>query len=62
VEAAAERTLAIGGRYKSFCSILEKGLDQQPIQQPPSPPRSTPPHGNIRGAQYFNSNATPEVQ
>jgi transposase len=66
VEAAAERTLAIGGRYKSFCSILEKGLDQQPLPQPPSPPRSTPPHGNIRGVQYFsgagNSNDTAEVQ
>lgn len=66
VEAAAERTLAIGGRYKSFCSILEKGLDQQPFPPPPSPPRSTPPHGNIRGAQYFSSpngnNDTAEVQ
>jgi transposase len=71
VEAAAERTLAIGGRYKSFCSILEKGLDLQPLPQSPSPLRSTPPHGNIRGAQYFGGggshgrdhhSATPEVQ
>lgn len=52
VEAAAERTLAIGGRYKSFCSILEKGLDQQPLE-PAAPARRTPEHDNIRGPHYF---------
>ena len=51
VEAVAERTLAIGGRYKSFCSILAKRLDQQPLTA--APPKATPAHGNIRGAGYF---------
>jgi transposase len=52
VEAAAERTLAIGGRYKSFCSILNKRLDQRPPQRE-EPERRTTAHGNIRGPEYF---------
>ena len=52
VEAASERALLTGAcRYKSVESILRNSLDQVP---PPSPPpSSTPPHDNIRGAEYF---------
>jgi transposase len=58
VEAAAQRTLAIGGRYKSFCSILAKGLDRQP-QETGTEQRRTPPHHNIRGPEYFHSESSP---
>jgi transposase len=52
VEAAAERALATGAcRYKSIESILKNSLDQAPVSSPP--PSSTPPHDNIRGAEYF---------
>jgi transposase len=53
VEAAAERALASGAcRYKSIESILKNSLDQMPLSTP-APPSSTPPHDNIRGAEYF---------
>ena len=58
VEAAAERTLVIGGRYKSFCSILTKGLDRQPAAAD-STERRTPPHDNIRGPEYFRDGSQP---
>jgi transposase len=52
VEAAAERALATGAcRYKSIESILKNSLDQTPLSPPP--PSTTPPHDNIRGAEYF---------
>lgn len=52
VEAAAERALLTGAcRYKSVESILKKSLDQVPL--PASPPPTTPPHDNLRGAEYF---------
>jgi transposase len=52
VEAAAERALATGAcRYKSVESILKNSLDQMPPSPPPS--STTPPHDNIRGAEYF---------
>ena len=52
VEAAAERALATGAcRYKSIESILKTSLDQMPLSTPA--PSSTPPHDNIRGAEYF---------
>lgn len=53
LEAACRRALTLGAyRYKSIRSILEKGLDQQPL----SPPEPQPPidHKNIRGCDYFN--------
>jgi hypothetical protein len=57
VEAAAERALLTGAcRYKSVESILKNSLDQVPLDGvPPSAPTpsSTPPHDNIRGAEYF---------
>src|SRR5271157_2106145 len=52
VEAAAERALLTGAcRYKSVESILKNSLDRVPPSSPP--PVSTPPHDNIRGAEYF---------
>ena len=52
VEAACERALLTGAcRYKSVESILKNSLDQLPVSSPPS--ASTPPHDNIRGAEYF---------
>ena len=52
VEAASERALATGAcRYKSIESILKNSLDQMPLVA--LPPSTTPPHDNIRGAEYF---------
>jgi len=52
VEAACERALLTGAcRYKSVESILKNSLDQAPATSPPA--ASTPPHDNIRGAEYF---------
>jgi len=53
VEAACERALLTGAcRYKSIESILKTSLDQVPLENVP-PSASTPPHDNIRGAEYF---------
>ena len=52
VEAASERALLTGAcRYKSVESILKNSLDQVRPADPPA--ASTPPHDNIRGAEYF---------
>lgn len=52
VEAACERALLTNAcRYKSVESILKNALDQAPLAPPPA--ASTPPHDNIRGAEYF---------
>ncbi len=59
VSAAAERALRAGGGYKSFRSILERSLDQAPLDDGP-PERLTPAHGNIRGAEYFGAAAPAE--
>jgi transposase len=54
VEAAAERALLTGAcRYKSVESILKNSLDQTPLPASASPPPATPPHDNVRGAEYF---------
>lgn len=52
LEAACHRAIAIKGfSYKSVQSILEKGLDKQPL----APPRQIPlNHENIRGSSYYN--------
>ena len=54
VEAACKRALAIGGTsYKSVKSILETGLDKNPLPEP----RTAAPaimHSNIRGIEYYN--------
>ena len=52
MEAAAARAIATGAcRYKSIQSILEKGLDRQPLSEPQ--PQPAPQHDNLRGAEYF---------
>jgi hypothetical protein len=54
VEAAAERALLTGAcRYKSVESILKNSLDRVPSSPSLPPASSTPPHDNIRGAEYF---------
>lgn len=61
LEAASRRALAIGAKtYKSVASILEKGLDMQPLPdshgESTSSPVSPIEHDNIRGALYYNLN------
>lgn len=53
VEAAAARALAIHAHsYRSFKSILERGLDQGALDLEPDPaPRA--PHVHVRGPRYF---------
>lgn len=52
LEAACRRALLIGGTsYGSVCSILQKGLDQQPM--PEQPKSKDIVHKNIRGKNYF---------
>ena len=52
VEAAATRALATGAcSYHSVKSMLQHGLDRQPLELPtPRPPIH---HSNLRGAAYF---------
>ncbi|MBI5183464.1 MAG: hypothetical protein HY999_03775 [Nitrospinae bacterium] len=53
LEAACRRALAIGGySYKSIRSILEKGLDREPLSH--IEPQPYIEHENIRGGDYFN--------
>ncbi len=61
VEAAAARAISTGAcSYRSVKSILERGLDRQPLE----PPTARPPleHANLRGAAYFDPAGTPRVQ
>lgn len=52
LDAACDRALAIEATtYASVLSILKSGLDQ--ASPAIEPVRSTPPHGNIRGAAYY---------
>jgi transposase len=61
VEAAAARALATGaGSYQRVKSMLERGLDRQPLASPaPRPPVA---HDNLRGAAYFDPSDPPRVQ
>lgn len=53
LEAACARGLAIGAlSYRSIRSILEKGLDQLPPEEPTSVSLPTD-HANVRGPEYF---------
>lgn len=53
MEAACERALLSGAiGYQRVKSILEKGLDAQPLSPPPEM-RPSPPHENLRGPEYF---------
>lgn len=62
LEAAARRAVVLRAcSYQSVKSILERGLDRLP-SEPPSPPRPTIEHPNIRGAEYFDTNDSPAIQ
>lgn len=55
LEAACRRALALGATsYRSLHSILEKGLDQQPLPGAEVAPETPIAHGNIRGPEYFH--------
>jgi len=52
LEAACSRVLVVGGfTYKSIRSILEKGLERQPLPQQKMQPLIA--HENIRGRDYY---------
>jgi len=54
MEAACERALAVGAhRYRSVASILEKGLDRQPLV-PQQAELALPDHANLRGPGYYH--------
>ena len=58
LEAACARAVALNAcSYKSVKSILQTGLDTQPVPQT-SEPRPSPDHTNIRGARYFQTKET----
>lgn len=60
LEAACTRALAVGAcSYKSVRSILETGLDKQPVSKPIRQPAIR--HENIRGSNYFNQNLSQEA-
>ena len=52
LEAASSRALASGiHSYRGIKNILDTGLDQVPLEEPPS--GSLDPHANIRGSSYY---------
>jgi len=56
LEAACERAIALGSPTRSSAvSILEKGLDSQPLPQSDQAADhlSLPAHENVRGADYY---------
>lgn len=54
LEAASKRALLSGATsYKSVASILEKGLDRQPLPEPKAPAAPIS-HPNTRGANYYH--------
>ena len=53
LEAACRRALHFGlYSYASIKTILEKRLEQQPLEAPT--PGPSPAHDNVRGADYYN--------
>ena len=55
MEAACSRALAIGTyRYRSVASILDKGLDRQPVTPPAQAELALPEHANVRGPHYYH--------
>jgi len=53
MEGACGRALATGAiGYRHIKSILQNGLDRQPLQAA-EPPRTAPDHENLRGPEYF---------
>ena len=63
VEAAAERALRYNTcSYKSMSAILAAGLDRQPDTAGEQPRQMTlPPHGNIRGREYYATSNEEEI-
>lgn len=54
MEGACARALAIGAhRYRSVASILEKGLDRQPVASAQAE-LPLPSHANVRGPDYYH--------
>jgi transposase len=54
LEAACTRAIAIGSRTRrSVLSILQGGLDQQPLPTKPQTDWVSPEHDNLRGAAYY---------
>ena len=54
MEAACTRALSVGAhRYRSVASILEKGLDRQPVS-PQQAELALPDHANVRGPDYYH--------
>ena len=55
LEAACQRALALGSpTRRSVLSILERGLDSQPLPEPDTEAAARPPvHENVRGAAYY---------
>jgi len=60
LESACQRAMALNSPYrKSVLSILQAGLDQQPLPHPPTSTEPiTPIHDNVRGAEYFSRSDT----
>jgi transposase len=57
LEAACERALVIGSpSYKTIKSILDNGLDRQPLLPGTEGEKATavPAHENIRGPEYYH--------
>ena len=55
LEAACARALALGApRYKSIASMLQQGLDQQPLPSEGEAQEELPAHTNVRGADYYH--------
>ena len=54
LEAACQRALALGSpTRRSVVSILEKGLENQPLGEPAADTQ-LPDHENIRGPAYYH--------
>ncbi len=55
LEAACQRAIILGAiRQSSVRSILERGLDSQPLPEVPDEEAAPPPvHENVRGAAYY---------
>jgi transposase len=55
LEAACQRAILLGAtRQSSVRSILERGLDSQPLPEVPNEEADSPPvHENVRGAAYY---------
>ena len=60
LEAAAARAVSTGAcSYRSVKSILERGLDRQPLEAPSTRPPLD--HPNLRGAAYFDLAVAPRT-